>query len=51
MYEISATVRDFKHYIRDWSLAFSFIYPQDNIDKFLQAQETETLAKMIDYLR
>ena len=26
LYEISATVRDFEHYIRDWSLAYSFIY-------------------------
>ena len=28
LYEISATtVQDFEHYIRDWSLADSFIYP------------------------
>ena len=26
LYEISATVRDFELYIRDWSLAYSFIY-------------------------
>ena len=27
LYEISATtVRDFEHYIRDWSLAYSFMY-------------------------
>ena len=25
LYEFSVTVRDFEHYIRDWSLAYSFI--------------------------